>query len=168
MSRWINEDRLLLELSDLMDEFSELDERGLHNDRWCGIMDSKQVIINAPGIELCDDTISRKSVLAAIGKRVEKLQADRDKGATSRAIDLGGIIPLINDIPSVAPSRPVGKWLKSEIVETWVGALDKNTPNTFQSHKCSNCGFKTGTWMPNYCPNCGARMKGADDETEMF
>lgn len=52
MSRWTDVDRLLLELSDLIDEFSELDERGLHNERWCGIMDSKGVIVNAPSIDL--------------------------------------------------------------------------------------------------------------------
>lgn len=49
--RPIDADRLLLELSDLIDEFSELDERGLHSERWCGIMDSKGVIVNAPTIK---------------------------------------------------------------------------------------------------------------------
>ena len=41
---------ILAELSDLADEFSELDENGLHNDRWCGIMDSKGVVSKAPSI----------------------------------------------------------------------------------------------------------------------
>ena len=42
---------LLAEIDDLADEFSELDENGLHNERWCGISDSKRVIMNAPTIE---------------------------------------------------------------------------------------------------------------------
>ena len=52
MSRYIDADRLLLELYDLIDEFSELDENGLHNERWCGIMDSKGIIVNAPSIDI--------------------------------------------------------------------------------------------------------------------
>ena len=39
---------LLAEIDDLADEFSEVDENGLHSERWCGIMDSKGVIVNAP------------------------------------------------------------------------------------------------------------------------
>lgn len=42
---------LLAEIDDLADEFSELDENGLHNERWCGISDSKRIIMNAPTIE---------------------------------------------------------------------------------------------------------------------
>lgn len=41
---------LLAEIDDLADEFSELDENGLHSERWCGIMDAKQIIINTPFI----------------------------------------------------------------------------------------------------------------------
>ena len=61
MSKWVDVDRLLLELSDLIDEFSELDERGLHSERWCGIMDSKGVIVNAPSIEIvrCKECMER-------------------------------------------------------------------------------------------------------------
>ncbi len=41
---------LLAEIDDLADEFSELDENGLHSERWCGIMDSKGVIVNTPSV----------------------------------------------------------------------------------------------------------------------
>ena len=39
---------LLAEIDDLADEFSEVDENGLHSERWCGILDSKGIIVNAP------------------------------------------------------------------------------------------------------------------------
>lgn len=42
---------LLAEIDDLADEFAELDENGLHSERWCGISDSKRIIINAPTLE---------------------------------------------------------------------------------------------------------------------
>lgn len=41
---------LLAEIDDLADEFSEVDENGLHSERWCGILDSKGVIVNAPSV----------------------------------------------------------------------------------------------------------------------
>ena len=41
---------LLAEIDDLADEFSEVDEKGLHSERWCGILDSKWVILNAPSV----------------------------------------------------------------------------------------------------------------------
>ena len=44
----ISREYLLAEIDDLADEFSETDENGLHNERWCGISDAKRVIINTP------------------------------------------------------------------------------------------------------------------------
>ena len=48
--------------------------------------------------------------------------------------------------------RPQGEWIfRREFVE--------DTP--FTGYRCSNCNYwkSMGAW--NYCPNCGARMKGA-------
>ena len=41
---------LLAEIDDLADEFSEIDENGLHSERWCGILDSRGIIVNAPSV----------------------------------------------------------------------------------------------------------------------
>lgn len=41
---------LLAEIDDLADEFFEVDENGLHSERWCGILDSKGIIVNAPSV----------------------------------------------------------------------------------------------------------------------
>jgi hypothetical protein len=69
------------------------------------------------------------------------------------------LLPTIEDIMSAGSvDRPRGEWIVS----------DKDSV-------CSVCGkdeaeFICGTedWygygLSNYCPNCGARMKGADDE----
>ena len=97
---------LLAEIDDLADEFSEIDENGLHSERWCGIMDAKQIVINAPFV-----------------------------------LD-----------------RPQGEWIEVD--------------DYFIRCKCSICGWESHKYeddvygMP-YCPNCGAKMKGADDETTM-
>ena len=34
----------------------------------------------------------------------------------------------------------------------------------FTGYRCSNCNYWQGIGVYNYCPNCGAKMKGADDE----
>jgi len=58
---------------------------------------------------------------------------------------------LIQAIPSA--DRPRGEW------------IGNNLDGTFKVWDCSECGIHMETrW--NYCPNCGARMKGADDGTD--
>lgn len=53
--------------------------------------------------------------------------------------------------------RPQGEWINKRI---WA--------NGFYERGCSICGAMKPQLMHtakiNYCPNCGARMKGADDE----
>lgn len=49
--------------------------------------------------------------------------------------------------------RPQGEWVEAE--EDW--------RHQIEFWKCSECGFAVSSRY-NYCPNCGARMKGADDE----
>lgn len=99
---------LLAEIDDLADEFSEVDENGLHSERWRGIVDAKCVVVNAPSVS-------------------DRLQGE------------------------------------------WVGEADGyyNGELIYDTWYCSNCDYvvdddEPPTW--NFCPNCGARMKGADDE----
>lgn len=64
-------------------------------------------------------------------------------------IDRKTRIELINAIPSA--NRPQGEW-------TNVGVLTVH---------CSNCKSEFHELEAmNFCPNCGARMKGVDDEPE--
>lgn len=66
-------------------------------------------------------------------------------------------IELINAIPSA--DRPSGEWIRTFDGNEWFWY-------------CSNCKtqwYEDDLWMggnefPTFCPQCGARMKGADDE----
>ena len=44
------------------------------------------------------------------------------------------------------PERKKGEWI--------------DTDNYYQRWKCSECGCHTRDAKPNYCPNCGADMRG--------
>lgn len=60
-----------------------------------------------------------------------------------------GAIKDIRALPSA--DRPQGEW----------------KPKNHHTDYCSNCGFEETQWRTadyNFCPSCGARMKGADDE----
>ena len=99
---------LLAEIDDLADEFAELDENGLHSERWCGISDSKRIIMNAPSVS----------------------------------------------------NRPQGEWETEYHGNGW---------NDYWDYTCSNCGKKyekadAVLYKANFCPNCGARMEGANNE----
>ena len=101
---------LLAEIDDLADEFSEIDENGLHSERWCGIIDARQIIINAP---------------------------------------------FISD-------RPQGEWIDKGWKGDWQFETD-GRGNCWKVFECSVCnGWNTRKTC--FCPHCGAKMKGADDE----
>jgi DNA-directed RNA polymerase subunit RPC12/RpoP len=58
--------------------------------------------------------------------------------------------------------RPQGKWVTEYNGNGW---------NDYWNYTCSNCGKKyeradAVLYYARYCPNCGARMKGADDEAD--
>ena len=92
---------LLAEIDDLADEFSEVDENGLHSERWCGISDARCVIANAPFVE----------------------------------------------------DRPQGEWIYNSALYA------SGNPH----YDCSRCGESVEE-RTKFCPNCGRRMKGANDE----
>lgn len=62
--------------------------------------------------------------------------------------------------------RPQGKWIRRE---SWSEGVGMGESYGFY-YECSNCGKKVrGDYRDcgmNYCPNCGADMKGADNETD--
>ena len=69
-----------------------------------------------------------------------------------------------NAIPS--SDRPQGEWIKHKERTETNGKFIDFFPAEYE---CSNCGLREAHYFinskpHNFCPNCGARMKGADDE----
>lgn len=52
-------------------------------------------------------------------------------------------------VAKIRAKRPHGKWL--DVNEDWF------------DYKCSICGLKS-RWHWNYCPECGAKMDGGEEE----
>lgn len=62
----------------------------------------------------------------------------------------------ISDLPAADVAEVVhGRWIKDDFLFDDVN----------NAEKCSQCGKLIGWFgnLPNYCPNCGARMDGGED-----
>lgn len=86
------------------------------------------------------------------------------------------LIPIRNDAVEIADalrSLPSAE-RKGEWIEHKERTIVRN--NNFidffpTEYECSNCGLRRATYninsslcLTNYCPHCGAKMKGAEDE----
>jgi hypothetical protein len=81
---------------------------------------------------------------------------DDEAGAYDRGFNAGiaAAAKEIADATTLSPDdvRGVGRWLND------VGEFG------FPEIPCSVCDYKSGHYGFKFCPNCGARMKGASDE----
>ena len=92
-----------------------------------------------------DDLIKRSDAVGIVQKRLDTpyMQNAWQQGACL------SILRAIEELPSA--DRPQGEW----------------KPKNHHTDYCSNCGFEETQWRTadyNFCPSCGARMKGADDD----
>ena len=105
------------------------------------------------------DTINRQAVIDACLKLSEaRRKWDTAEGrAEMRGID--AVMCAIHDLPSAQPERMRGEWVEDD--DGWDGEI----------WRCSECDavFTLNDGTPeengyNFCPNCGADMRGEDDE----
>ena len=110
------------------------------------------------GGEKVSDLISRQAAIDA----VEKLYLPQTKGETA-AEEINRVAwrcalncaeEMIGHLPSAQPERKKGKWIGKPLAG-------------YCTVRCSVCNDafieNSGKW--NFCPNCGARMRG-EDETD--
>ena len=102
-----------------------------------------RMAIEALKVKTNGDTISRADAMGAVQ---DHFNADGFKGYC----DGQQMMDRIKALPS-AEARPTGEW----------------KPKNHHTDYCSNCGFEETQWRTadyNFCPSCGAIMKGVDDE----
>ena len=90
--------------------------------------------------EPCEDAISRKS---AINEWYDFCEYRRDEDDDME--------DRLNELPSVQPKAKTGRWID----EKWYGT-------DLIGVTCSKCGVVESRFS-EYCPNCGAEMKGDKD-----
>ena len=106
--------------------------------------------------EPCDDCISRQAAIEAINKYgsvwMEYTEVMSTDEIAERALKASkqSMIKILHDMPSVTSARTKGKWM---------------TEHNKGYVQCSNCHTRVPFCKrSNFCPNCGADMRGEEDE----
>lgn len=113
---------------------------------------------------MMDDLISRQAAIEAIqepydeAKKLWTMVQDVEiKTRMGQAIATYlEIVKMLNKLPPAEPERQQGEWNRE--------VLENTSGGTYYVWRCSVCGF--AQLLPlkmNYCPNCGADMRGEKD-----
>ena len=93
------------------------------------------------------------------------IEADALKETIDREIfrheTIDHVFQIIDDAPTIEPKR--GKWIDKGWKGDWQFETD-GRGNCWYEYECSECGFRNKGGKSNFCPNCGADMRGKDDE----
>ena len=117
----------------------------LFDEKWKDAFDmaiSAIEALKAQQSEPCTDAISRQAAIDAINDLPDCLNGFSD------TYDKSCIIGVLEELSPAQPERKTGTWIKE--------------PNCY--YRCSECGDHypsiRGYMTYNFCPNCGAFMKG--------
>ena len=115
----------------------------------------------------CEDCISREEVNNIIERRTygHYMEFGDYIGEDTRYVKIINTDAIKNDIyqlPSVQPQRKKGKWNIRNLVNQFIKEQD------IRILECSECGIARRELLGdefylNYCPNCGAYMRGDDE-----
>lgn len=110
--------------------------------------------------EPCEDCVSRKAVIRLL-----------HSGYHSKSM-----IEEVKQLPSVQPKHRTGNWIPvtyryviqdGEFPKTTIKWQDATEPDDVEGMKCSECGtIYDFTEARNWCSECGADMRGENDETD--
>ena len=94
--------------------------------------------------------MTREEAIAVLRREIEPSVYDDEKS----------IVEALNMAIEALQDRPEGEWTKT---------VDGNGWNEWWVFKCPLCGAtivdeQSRSWKYNFCPSCGARMKGGDDK----
>lgn len=123
-------------------------------DNHCGFSEAIDIVIEALRQPTSFNMIDKQVVIDAVHANYDEIL---DFKSTGRTI-ADSIEDTISNLPPTQPERAEGEWI----------FYDKRFPwRTW--YKCSNCGnyldfsgVNGGRGEVNFCPNCGANMKGID------
>lgn len=113
------------------------------------------------------DLIRRSDAIKVLKDSVVEMGGD---DFCEMGVHIDDIEAVVNAIPSA--DRPQGEWIAVSCFDAFGGDesawMAHGNPTAF--HYCSECKEQTRIdefgekILSNYCPHCGARMKGADND----
>lgn len=113
------------------------------------------------------DLISRQPAIDALDKQIKQCckalgslsLSDADKHAVEvKMASLRAHREMLQNLPTVQPEPQEGHWIDKGWNGDWAWQTD-GRGNCWRVIECSECG-KSVLVESNYCPHCGARMKG--------
>lgn len=133
-------------------------------DWYVGMNCAESELYNLPSthLEPCEDAVSREALRKAMYHRA--FETDGDTMWQSGCwIRYRAVEQVIKESPSVTPKQHTGKWIYGE-----------NLGNGHDGYFCSECGWFAAVDYDfpinseenkptNFCPNCGANMRGEKD-----
>ena len=88
-----------------------------------------------------------------------------DRQQAIDALDcISGVEEVLRSLPPAQPEPKEGHWIDKGWNGDWAWQID-GRGNCWRVIECSECG-KGVSVESNYCPHCGAKMKGAEHETD--
>ena len=103
------------------------------------------------------DTISRQTATEAVHNSYDNIFDFTSTGKTVA----DSIEDILSELPSIQPEPKEGHWIDKGWNGDWAWQID-GRGNCWRVIECSECG-KSVSVESNYCPNCGADMKGEQD-----
>ena len=117
----------------------------------CSMYDTlKRMLDELTEKEPCVDCISRQAVFNVIDKWIKDENLE-----CIIATELNRLSITIDDLPKTC-MLPKGNWIKTA----------RERIDRCPVWECSLCGDEVSSWLPeefNYCPYCGADMRGGDN-----
>lgn len=118
----------------------------------------KGIIAELPSVTSCEDAISRTKAIEEIRIYRMKDSNDPDIKAFNDGIDTA-ISVIGHNVPLIAPSRPKGHWIDDGYY------ADNSNKSVWRCSKCDHHIIEYNMEGYKFCPNCGADMRGDDNES---
>jgi len=142
-------------------------------------------IAGLPRIEASDDAISREYIVKKLKSTKEfylsawESFSDMDDKDKARCDELDNCIATVINAPPVIPKRSCYRCgLREDCADSsvapqakegeWIIEYNGNGWNDYWDYTCPSCGKKyeradAVLYKANFCPECGAKMKGVND-----